>query len=227
VQWNGRGLQPLRDCLPRAGSSAPTTSLSAITYQTEGKSDILPHYFWKIEEEGVRKCMVLAIGGLLLLAGCQKSDKSAGIPVEPKWKGEPYRIAFDARPVKPSPTGLNIPAVKFTANPDALETRAILVLRFTAAQGGNQEPAEHLMVGEPVDIHGPEGTLPDDYMDRARKGLSDYLDQYCLKGKVNLSVALARSSLNPQSAESQVDVKRLSDWLPFEIVYKNPHSKCK
>jgi hypothetical protein len=176
----------------------------------------------------VKKSVILAIGALLFLAGCgNKADKGAGIPVEPKWKGEPYRIAFDSKPVKPSPSGINIPAVMFTANPDALETRAILVMKFSASAGADAEPVEHLMIGIPVDIHGPEGTLPDDYMAQAKKGLSDYLDQYCLKGKVKLSVAMARSSLNPQSAEAQVDAKRLSDWLPLEIVYKNPHSKCK
>jgi hypothetical protein len=176
----------------------------------------------------VRKVVLLAVGGLLLLAGCgNQGNKSAGTPVEPKWKGAPYRIAFDAKAVKPNPTGLNIPAVKFTANPDDLETRALLVMKFAASPATGQEPDEHLMIGNAVDIHGPEGTLPEDYMDRARKGLSDYLETYCLKGKVDLSVALAKSSLDPHAGIVQVDPKRLSDWLPLEIVYKNPHSKCK
>jgi hypothetical protein len=78
-----------------------------------------------------------------------------------------------------------------------------------------------------LDIHGPEGTLPDDYMDRARKGLSDYLEAHCMKGNVELNVALARSSLAYQSTMAQADAKRLSDWTPLELVYKNPHSKCK
>jgi hypothetical protein len=176
----------------------------------------------------VRKVVLLAVGGLLLLAGCgNQGNKGAGIPVEPKWKGAPYRIAFDSKAVKPSPTGLNIPAVMFTANPDDLETRALLVVKFAASPAAGQEPDEHLMIGTPVDIHGPEGTLPEDYMDRARKGMSDYLETYCLKGKVDLSVALAKSSLDPHAGITQVDPKRLSDWLPLEIVYKNPHSKCK
>jgi hypothetical protein len=182
----------------------------------------------KNEEDVVRKVMLLAIGGLLLVAGCgNQGNKSAGIPVEPKWKGLPYRIAFDTKAVKPSPTGVNIPAVTFTANPDDLETRAMLVMKFTSPGAAGQEPAEHLMIGTAVDIHGPEGTLPDDYMDLARKGLSDYLETYCVKGKVELSVALAKSSLDPHAGIDKVDPKRLSDWLPLEIVYKNPHSKCK
>ena len=48
-----------------------------------------------------------------------------------------------------------------------------------------------------------------------------------MKGKVDLSVALARSSLNPQASADEVEPKRLSDWLPLEIVYKPHHSKCK
>ena len=176
----------------------------------------------------MRNGIILAIGGLLLLAGCgNQGDKGAGIPVGPKWKGAPYRIAFDTKAAKPSPTGINIPSVKFTANPDALETRALLVLKFSAAGTASQEPIQRLMIGSAVDIHGPEGTLPDDYMERARKGLADYFETYCLKGKVNVSIALARSSLNPQAGAAEVDPKRLSDWLPLEIDYKPRHSKCK
>jgi hypothetical protein len=176
----------------------------------------------------VRNGIICAIGGLLLLAGCSnQANKGAGIPVEPKWKGAPYRLAFDSKAAKPGPTGVDIPAVKFTANPDSLETRALLVMKFSAPAAANQAPSEHLMIGSAVDIQGPEGTLPDDYMERARKGLADYLEAYCLKGKVNLSVALARSSLSPQAGADEVDPKRLSDWLPLEIVYKPKHSKCK
>jgi hypothetical protein len=175
----------------------------------------------------VKKAILFAIGGLLLLAGCSSSANKAGIPIEPKWKGLPYRIAFDTKAAKPSPTGVDIPVVKFTANPDALETRAVLVLKFSAPAVGNEQPTDHLMIGTGVDIHGPEGSLPDDYMELARKGLSDYLESYCLKGKVNLSVALARSSLNPQAGIDLVDPKRLSDWLPLDITYKAKHAKCK
>jgi len=167
----------------------------------------------------------VAMEGLLLLAGC--GNKPAGIPAQPKWKGEPYRLVFDAKAPKPRPDGINIPAVKFTANPDALETRAVLVLRFTAAGTTNSAAAEHLMIGTGVDIKGDEGTLPEDYMDLARKGLAGYLETYCLKGKVDLSLALARSSLSPQAGIDEVDPKRLSDWLPLEITFKNPHPKCK
>ena len=172
----------------------------------------------------MRKIVILAVGGVLLLAGCGNQDKKdAGIPVGPKWKGEPYRLEFDTKAAKVDPTGITIPPVKFTANPAALETRAIVVLKFTT----ENDATEQLIVGSPLDIRGPEGTLPDDYMERAKNGLSDYLVAHCIKGKVELNVALARSSLAYQSTMVQADAKRLSDWMPLELTYKNPHPKCK
>ena len=65
-----------------------------------------------------------------------------------------------------------------------------------------------------------------DYMDRANKQLADFLASYCVKGKVKVSVALVRSSINPQADDAEVAAKRLSDWLPVEVVFKNPHPKC-
>jgi hypothetical protein len=47
-----------------------------------------------------------------------------------------------------------------------------------------------------------------------------------VKGKVKVSVALVRSSINPQADDAEVAAKRLSDWLPVEVVFKNPHAKC-
>lgn len=181
----------------------------------------------KNEEDDVRKGIILAIGALALLVGCgNQGDKGGGIPVGPKWKGAPYRIEFDTQAGKLSPAGVTIPAVKYTANPDALETRASLVVRFDASEATKNAPVANRMIMAPVDIHGPEGALPADYMDRASKGLSTYLGAYCIKGKVKISVALARSSLNPQAGDAEVDAKRLSDWLPTEVEFKNPHPKC-
>ena len=82
----------------------------------------------------MRKGIVVAVAGLALLAGCDQGDKTTNVPVQPKWKGEPYRLALDTKPVKPAATGVTLPGVKFTANPDALEGRATLVIRFDAAE---------------------------------------------------------------------------------------------
>lgn len=176
-------------------------------------------------------CVGLVIAGLGFVAGCgNDGGKAANAPAQPKWKGQPYRLAFDtkAAAAKQTPGVINLPAIKYTANPEALETRALLVMRFSGPAKAGEDPVMHRMIGSPVDIKGEEGTLPADYMDRASKGLAEYLGAYCIQGKVNLSVALARSSLNPQGGDGEVDAKRLSDWLPTVVDYKNaPHSKCK
>lgn len=175
-------------------------------------------------EDDVQKGIFVSLLGLALLTGCgSAADK--GVPVEPKWKGAPYHIAFDTPPAKPNPAGITIPGIKFTANPEALETRALLVMKFGAAGAGDE--SQHRMVGAPVDIKGAEGALPADYMDRVNKGLAEYLGAYCMKGKVNVSVALARSSLNPQAEDAEMDAKRLSGWLPIELEFKNPHKSPK
>jgi len=175
----------------------------------------------------VRKGILLAIGGLALLAGCgNQQGKVANAPAEPKWKGAPYRIAFDEKAAKPNPAGVTIPTIKFTANPDALERRALLVVRIDTAGMTKSGPLMDQMIMPPVDIAGAEGTLPADYMTMAGKDLSTLLGAYCVKGKVKISVALARSSLNPQAGDAEVDAKRMSDWTPIEVVFKNPHPKC-
>jgi hypothetical protein len=177
----------------------------------------------------VRKGLLLVIAGLVVLAGCDMGSKPANIPVQPKWKGPAYRIAADTQPTKPNPTGVTIPIIKFTANPEALETRATLVVRFDSSElmkSKSEGPVMNKMIVAPVDIHGAEGALPKDYMDMASKDLSRFLGAYCIKDKVKISVALARSSLTSQAGDAEVDNKRLSDWLPIEVVYKNPHPKC-
>jgi hypothetical protein len=174
-----------------------------------------------------KEIIILAIGGLALLAGCDMGPKAANAPVTPKWKGARYHIAFDTKPTKPNPAGVTIPAVMYTANPDdSLETRASLVVRFDTSGVEKDRPSQNKMIMAPVDIHGAEGTLPADYMDIANKDLSKFLGAYCMKGKVKLTVALARSSLSSQASDAEVDVKRLSDWLPIEVDFKNPHPKC-
>lgn len=178
----------------------------------------------------MRKGVLLAVAGLVFLAGCDTGGKAANIPVAPKWKGPAYRITADTESGNLNPVGVTIPDIKFTANPEALETRATLVVRFDTSDPikdkNNNGPAMNKMIMGPVDIHGAEGALPKDYMDAASKGLSTFLGAYCVKGKVKISVALARSSLTNQAGDTEVDNKRLSDWLPIEVTYKNPHPKC-
>lgn len=178
----------------------------------------------------MKKGILLAIAGLTFLAGCGTGDKPANIPVQPKWKGLAYRIAVDTKSGKTNPTGVTIPDITYTANPEALETRATLVVRFDTSDlmknKENNGPAMNKMIMAPVDIHGADGALPQDYMDLASKDLTTFLGAYCVRGKVKISVAMARSSLSNQAGDSEVDNKRLSDWLPIEVTYKNPHPKC-
>jgi hypothetical protein len=183
--------------------------------------------FDRHEEDDLRKGIVLAIGGLALLAGCgNRQDKASNVPVTPKWKGAPYHIAFDTQAAKPSPVGVTIPDIKYTANPDALERRATLVVRFDASSVTKNGPAMNQMVMAPVDISGAEGALPADYMAAAEKELSKFLGAYCVKGKIKISVLIAKSSLTNQAGDAELDEKRLSDWLPIEVVFKNPHPGC-
>ncbi len=169
----------------------------------------------------------LMAGGLALLAGCGKQGgKTGGIPVGPLWKGAPYRLAFDTQAAKPKSAEILIPAIKYTANPNALETRAILVVRFDELGDTKNPPTIDKMIMSPFDISGASGTLPADYMDAANKDLAGFLRSYCISGKIKLSVALARSSLTSEAGDAEVDSERMSGWLPVEAVLKNPHPKC-
>jgi len=175
----------------------------------------------------LRKAIILAIGGLVFLAGCgNKGDKAANVPATPKWKGAPYRIEFDTQVAKPNPAGVTIPIIKFTANPDALEKRASMVVKFDTSGATKQGPMMNQIIMGGVDISGAEGALPADYMGEADKALARFLGAYCIRGKVKISVALARSSLTSHADDAEVDAKRLSDWMPIEVAFKNPHPGC-
>ncbi len=82
------------------------------------------------------------------------------------------------------------------------------------------------MIIEPFDISGAESIVPADYIVLTDKGLARLLGANCMNGKVKISVALARSSLAPQAEDAEIDQKRLSDWLPIEGMFKNPHPQC-
>ena len=162
---------------------------------------------------------------MVLLAGCgNQHDKASG--TGSKWKGYPYRIALGTQAPKPNPAGLAIPAINYQANPNALERRATLVVQFDASGAPKPGPAKDQMILHPFDIPGAAGALPDDYMNTADRDLAKLLGAYCMKGKVKINVALVRSSIAPQAKDAEIDAKRLSDWLPIEVEFKNPKPKC-
>ncbi|HTX75683.1 MAG TPA: hypothetical protein VMD29_05695 [Terracidiphilus sp.] len=170
--------------------------------------------------------IVIAIAGLTIFAGCGNADKAANVPVTPKWQGAPYHISFDTPPAKPSSAGVTLPAIKYTANPDALERRASIVVRFDESAAKTDKQVINQMIMAPVDISGTDGKLPADYMDLVNKNLAGLLGAYCIKGKVKVTVAMARSSLSLTADEAEIDNKLLSDWLSTEVTFKNPHPKC-
>jgi hypothetical protein len=196
----------------------------------------LPHRRWqwysgtsseKQEEDDLKKIIIAALGTLALLAGCAKQpDTAANVPTKPKWQGAPYHIAFDTKAAKPNPAGVTIPTITYIANPDDVERRASLVVRFDASGAKKNGPAMNQMIMAPVDISGTEGALPADYMAIADKELARIFAAYCFKGKVKISVAIARSSVSNTATDAELDSKRLSDWLPTEVVFKNPHPGC-
>jgi hypothetical protein len=186
---------------------------------------MLARHFVRQEEEDVRKEIILAMGAMVILAGCGLAgDDSAKIPVKPKWPGPPYHISFDTKAAKPNAAGVTIPNIIYKGNPEALENRATLVVRFDASGAAKKDgPVANKMIMAPVDIKDVEGVLPPEYMDAADQGLARFFGAYGIKGKVKISVAIDRSSLTPQASDTEVENKRLSDWVPVEVVFKNPH----
>ncbi len=174
----------------------------------------------------MRTRVMLVMAGLAFLAGCDSGNNAAKVPAKPKWPGATYHLAFDTKATKPNPSGVTIPAIKYSANPEALEKRATLVVRFDTSSVKKDGPVSNQMVMGPVDVPVAEGALPAEYMDAADKGLATFLKAYCLHGKVKLTVALARSSLSSRPSDAELDNKRLSDWMPVEVDFKNPHPKC-
>lgn len=171
-------------------------------------------------EDGVKKGIIFAIGALAFLAGCKDQSGTENVPAQPKWQGEPYHLAFDTATIKPDPSGVTIPTIKYTANPDALVRRASLIVRFDTAGAKTNGPVMDQMIMAPVDISGAEGALPADYMDAADKGLAHLVGAYNIKGKIKISVLLARSSISSQASDDEINDKRLSDWRPTELVFK-------
>lgn len=181
----------------------------------------------KYWEDDVKKGIILAFGALAFLAGCNAAgDKPANVDATPKWKGPAYRLSFAAPPAKPDPAGVTMPPIKYTANPDALETRATIIVRFDPAAAHTNKEVINQMIMAPGDVKGADGAFSADYMSALNKNLAALLGAYCIKGKVKLTVAIARSSLSMTADQTEIDNKILSDWAPVEVDFKNPHPKC-
>ncbi|MGB0065316.1 MAG: hypothetical protein WBP85_12790 [Terracidiphilus sp.] len=172
----------------------------------------------------MKTAIVVAFGALVLLTACQ--DNSPKIQIPPKWPGAAYHLSFGPAPAKPNVAGLTIPPIKWDANPDMVESRADLVVQFDTSKAKSDGPVMNFMTMAAVDINGAQGALPADYVDRASTDLSKMLTAYCINGKVKISVALTRSSLAMNPTGDQIDAKRLSDWTPIELDFKNPQKKC-
>ena len=142
---------------------------------------------------------------------------------QPNGRAPAYRLAFGAQLANPHAADLTLPPIKYTANPDDVQTRADLVVQVDVSGVKRAAPVPDLMIMWPgTDISGAEGALSADYMDATRESLAKMLASYCMKGKVKLSVALVRSSLPPGATDDQVNDKRLSDWLPMVVDFRNP-----
>lgn len=168
----------------------------------------------------MKKAVVLAMGALVFVAGCKQDNSKYAIHLKPKWQGAPYHIAFDTQAGKPNTAGITIPDVKYVANPDMLENRACLVVRFEppAGVGGGQTVMNQVIMG-PVDIKGAEGMLDPDYMGAADQALAQLLSAYKIKGKVKVSVLLARPLLS-SAGESDIKENSLSDWVATDLDFK-------
>jgi len=173
--------------------------------------------------------MMLAIAGLAFLAGCgDQGDKAASNPpAAPKWKA-PYHIDFDAKAVKPNPAGVTLPAINYTAtSKETMERRASLVVRLDSSATKSDQPSMNQMIMGPADTPDITGALSAGYMDLANKGLAKMLETNCLNGKVKVNLALVRSSVKPDAGDGELNAKRLTEWMPTEVTFKNPHPKCK
>ena len=189
---------------------------------------------WRVylngSEGDLNKSILFAIAASALLAGCGPQDKG-GIPVKPKFSGPPYHLALAAPPAKPSKAGITIPAIKYAADPnappDALDKRAVLVVRIdTSSLKSKGTMTMNQVILGAVDLPGADGALSSGYMEATDQSLATLLEEYCVKGKVKVTVALTRSTLSSTAGDAEIDNKRLTDWLPIDLVFKNPLPGC-
>ena len=174
----------------------------------------------------MKKGILIAMASVAFLAGCKsQQDSKYTIKLKQQWQGAPYHISFDAPQAKPNPAGITIPVVKYTANPDMLERRACLVVRFepSAELTSTQTVMNQVIMG-PVDIKGTDGALDPEYMAAADQALARLLDVYKIKGKVKVQVLLARPLLS-SAGESDINQNKLSDWVATDLEYKKGRGK--
>ncbi len=175
--------------------------------------------------------VTFAVGASAFLAGCGPQDKNSGIAIKPKFTGPPYHLSLGAQPAKPNKSGLTIPPIKYAADPnapsDALTTRAVLVVRIdtSSIKSKGTMTMDQIIMGA-VDVPGTDGVLPADYIEAADQGMATLLEEYCVKGKVKINVALTQSSLSSTAGDGEIDEKLITAWLPIDLVFKNPHAGC-
>jgi len=174
----------------------------------------------------MRRSIILAIAGLAFLEGCGNlGNKPYEPPDTSKWKA-PYVIEFDTKAAKPNPAGVTVPAINYTAKTKTPERRAALIVRLDTSEVKNGKPGTNQLILGAVDVPGTAGTLPANYIDTADKGLAKIFAERCLKGTVKITVALVRSSIKPDADDAEINAKRLSEWVPTQVEFKNPHPKC-
>ena len=174
----------------------------------------------------MRKDLFLAIAGFVFLMGCgDTGNPPANNAAAPKWKA-PYNLALTNQTRETSRTGVTLPAIGYTVTTKEWERRAALVIKFDASGAKKPQPGGDRLIMEPVDIPGSGGNLPSDYMNSADKQLAKMLSDRCMNGTVKINMAIARSSIRPNAEDAEINSKLLSDWLPAEVVFKNPHPKC-
>jgi hypothetical protein len=185
------------------------------------------------EEDDVTRSIISMIAASLFLTGCgSQGNTASNAPATHGSKSAPYRLAFGGELAKPNATGLTIPPIEFAANPDIvanpelMESRANLVVQFDASGDQKQGTLVNQTIVGPADISGRYGMFSAYFVEAASRQLSQMLSDNCVNGTVKIAVAITKSSILPSASPDQVNAKRISDWLPTEIEFKNPNAKC-
>ncbi|UWZ85938.1 hypothetical protein [Occallatibacter riparius] len=174
----------------------------------------------------MRRDLFLAIAGFVILMGCGGTgNPPTNDTATPKWKA-PYRLALTDQTRETSKTGVTLPAIGYTVATKDWERRAALVVRFDASGAMKPQPGGDRLIMAPVDIPGSGGNFPSEYMTSADKQLAKMFADRCMNGTVKINLAIVRSSIRPNAEDAEINSKLLSDWLPAEVVFKNPHPKC-